>query len=95
MSKRGVWMVCLAAAMTVGVASSSFADGWGYPGDGDQRWRAHEWREQAWRQHEWRERAWRQHEWREHEWREHQWRYGAPVVVTPGYGYYTAPGYYR
>jgi hypothetical protein len=84
MRMRRLMMAGLVAAMAAGVAAPAFADDWGHRGGREHEWRGHAWREQAWR-----ERAWREHEWREY----HRW--GPPVVVTPGYGYYTAPGYYR
>lgn len=84
MQMRRLLMAGLVAAVTAGVAAPAFADDWGHA-----RGREQEWREHARHEHAWREREWREHEWREH----HRW--GRPVVVTPGYGYYTAPGYYR
>jgi hypothetical protein len=79
MRMRSLMMAGLVAAVTAGVAAPAFADNWGHRG---------------WHEREWRGHAWREHAWREREWREHR-RWGGPVVVTPGYGYYTAPGYYR
>jgi hypothetical protein len=84
MSMRRLMMAGLVAVMAAGVAAPAFADNWGHRGWRGQEWRGHNWREQAWHH-----RAWREHVWREH------YRWGAPVVVTPGYGYYTAPRYYR
>ncbi len=83
-------MAGLVATLAAGTAAPAFADEWGHRDERGHEWREHERNEQVWREHEWRE-----HEWREHVWRERPGYYAAPVVVTPGYGYYTAPGYYR
>lgn len=80
---RKLVMAAVIGTVALGAAAPAFADGWGHR---DRR--EHEWREREWREHAWRERAWR-----EHAWRERHGYYGGPVVVTPGYGYYTAPGY--
>lgn len=97
MRMRRLIMAGLIAAVTASVAVPASAGDWGHRG-----WRGHEWRGHDWRERVWRERAWREHDWRMrmYGWRAPGWygHYGyraPPVVVTPRYGYYTAPRYYR